>query len=337
MLFGVGAVGRQSIVGKRGLPLAAPTVDLSFMTPGSLDGRIVFTRTTTATYFDSSGTMQTAAINTPRWDYDPITHVLKGVLIEESRINVLLNSSSLGTQSVTVTAQQYFLSFYGTGTVTLSGTATGSLVGTGPQRVSMSFTPTAGSLTLTVTGTVTNAQLEAGQFVTSYIPTTAAAVTRAQDNATMPTSGWLTSTTSGSLLTEYNVVGMRTAGFPVIVRLDDGTANNNISHQISATLGRMYSVSTVATVQGWALGNNSTYTVNTIHKMATAWDVGVQRFNLNGIQPQSSTVASATPASVTTLHLGQDQAANIFKAICLRRVAYWPSALSAKDLQNITT
>lgn len=336
MLLGVGAVGRQSIVGKRGLPLAAPTVDLSFMTPGSLDGRIVFTRTTTATYFDSSGTMQTAAINAPRWDYDPITHVLKGVLIEESRINVLLNSSALGTQSVTVTAQQYFLSFYGTGTVTLSGTATGSLVGTGPQRVSMTFTPTAGSLTLTVTGSVTNAQLEAGQFPTSYIPTTAAAVTRAQDNATMPTTGWLTATTAGTLLAEYMFNGTRVA-FPTIARLDDGTANNLISMLLNFTPGRMYSTSTVAGVAGWALGNNFTYVPNVVHKIGTAWDVGVQRFNLNGIQPQSSAVANATPATLPTLRFGQDHAANIFKSMYLRRVAYWPNAVTAKDLQNITT
>jgi hypothetical protein len=314
------------------------TLDLSFMSPGTLPSGVVFTRTTTATYFDSTGTMQTAAINAPRWDYDPSTHVLNGLLIEESRINVLLNSATLGTQSVTVTAQQYYLSFYGTGTITLSGTSTGSLVGTGASnRVSMTFTPTAGSLTCTVTGSVTNAQLEAGAFVTSYIPTTAAAVTRAQDNATMPTTGWLTSTTSGSLLTEYSIGGMRTAGFPQIVRFDDATASNNAGHLISVSTGRMYSASTVGGVAGWALGNNATYTASVVHKMASAWDVGVQRFNLNGIQPQSSAVANATPASLTTLRFGQDQAANIFKAMYIRHVAYWPRALSAGELQSVTT
>ena len=319
-----------------GVP-AGLTLDLSFMTPGTLPSGVVFTRASTATYFDAAGVMQTATTNTPRWDYDPVTHVLNGLLIEESRINVLLNSATLNTQSVTVTAQQYYLSFTGTGTITKSGTASGALVGTGAgQRVSQTFTPTAGSLTLTVTGSVTNAQLEAGQFVTSYIPTTAAAVTRAQDSVSMPTSGWLTATTSGSLLTEYIINGIRT-GFPVIVRLDDGTAANNISHLINSTPGRMYSSSTVASVAGWALGNNSTYTANVVHKMATAWDVGVQRFNLNGIQPQSSVVASATPPSLTNLHIGQDQAGSIFKSMYIRRVAYWPRALSAAELASVTT
>lgn len=314
-----------------------PSLDLSFLTPGTLDPRIVFTRTSTGTYFDAAGIMQTAATNTPRWDYDPATHVLKGMLIEESRINVLLNSTTLGTQSVTVTAQQYYLSFYGTGTITLSGTSTGSLVGTGASdRVSMTFTPTAGSLTCTVTGTVTNAQLEAGQFVTSYIPTAGTAVTRAADSTTMPIAAWF-NTTSGTLLVECSFPGMRTGGFPVFARFDDGTANNVITLLINAAVGRMYTGSTVATVAGWQLGNNGTYVQNVIHKIAVAWDVGVQRFNLNGIQPQSSTVASATPSGLTTMRIGQDQAGSLNKSMNVRRVAYWPRALSASELQAVTT
>ena len=43
-----------------------------------------------------------------------------------------------------------------------SGTAAG-------QRVSQTFTPTTGTLTCTVTGSVLNARLEAGSFVTSIL------------------------------------------------------------------------------------------------------------------------------------------------------------------------
>lgn len=86
------------------------------------------------------------------------------------RRNTLLATETLATQSVTVTAAARTLSFYGTGTITLSGASTaGPLVGTGSSnRVSLTFTPTAGSLTLTVTGSVTQAQLELGSTATNY-------------------------------------------------------------------------------------------------------------------------------------------------------------------------
>jgi hypothetical protein len=78
-----------------------------------------------------------------------------------ARVNLLDATETLATQSVTVLAVSHTLSFTGDGTVTLSGASTaGPLVGTGAtDRVSLAFTPTAGSLTLTVTGTVTDADL----------------------------------------------------------------------------------------------------------------------------------------------------------------------------------
>ena len=205
---------------------APPSLDMSFLTPGTLPSGVVFTRASTATYFDATGTLQTAAANAPRWDYNPGTLALNGLLIEEARTNSVLNSATLVTQSVTVAAVPWTLSFYGTGTITKSGTATGALAGTGAtQRVSQTFTPTAGSLTLTVTGTVTNAQLEAGAFATSYVPTLGTTATRAIDSATMPTSPWF----SNALAFSYAVEAIDWAVSPAavtVVAMDDGTNNN---------------------------------------------------------------------------------------------------------------
>lgn len=151
-----------------------------------------FTRASTATYFDASGNIQTASVNQPRFTYDPVTFAPLGLLIEEQRTNILLNSAALSTQSVTVTATAYTLSFYGTGSVTLSGTSTGTLAGTGANnRVNLTFTPTAGTLTLTVTGTVKWANLEVGSFATSWISTTSVAVTRAQEDDYTTNMSWL--------------------------------------------------------------------------------------------------------------------------------------------------
>jgi hypothetical protein len=88
----------------------------------------------------------------------------------QARSNLLLATTTLATQSVTTLAATYTLSFFGDGTITLSGTSTaGPLVGTGAtDRVTLTFTATAGSLTLTVSGTVTDAQLELSATATTY-------------------------------------------------------------------------------------------------------------------------------------------------------------------------
>ena len=93
-----------------------------------------------------------------------------GVEPKGGRRNLLLATDTMATQSLTVTAVAHTLAFTGTGTVTLTGASTaGPLVGTGAgNRVSLTFTPTAASLTLTVSGSVTLGQLELGSSATAY-------------------------------------------------------------------------------------------------------------------------------------------------------------------------
>lgn len=70
---------------------------------GALDSRFTFTRSTTATYIDSSGyvaTMAAAATNDPtkaRFDYDPTTLAAKGLLIEGQATNLLNFSETFAT------------------------------------------------------------------------------------------------------------------------------------------------------------------------------------------------------------------------------------------------
>ena len=64
MLFGPGSVGRQMVAGNAaGNIIAGASLNLNFMNAGLLPSGVVFTRNSTATYFDSTGTMQTAAMN----------------------------------------------------------------------------------------------------------------------------------------------------------------------------------------------------------------------------------------------------------------------------------
>jgi hypothetical protein len=96
----------------------------------------------------------------------------KGLLSEPAGSNLFLNTDALGTQTVTVTAQAYTVSFQGTGTITFTGTYAGApLVGTGAlDRVSRTFTPTAGGSVCTISGSVLNGQYETGTVATSYMP-----------------------------------------------------------------------------------------------------------------------------------------------------------------------
>jgi hypothetical protein len=170
----------------------------------------------------------TAALNGIAVDYDPTTHVCKGFILEGAATNFLLNTTvPLVTQNVTTAATPHMLSFMGTGTITLSGTSTaGPLVGTGANnRVSLYFTPTAGTLTVTVTGTVNIAQLEQqNNIVTSFVPTYGATVTRTADAVTFLLSS------IPALGSDYSIY-LRSAASPAMlaasrygINLHDGTA-----------------------------------------------------------------------------------------------------------------
>jgi hypothetical protein len=310
----------------------APSLDLSFV-GGTLDPRITFTRAAgPATYFDAAGVLQTAGTNVPRFDFDPVTHAPRGLLIEEPRTNLLLNSATLGTQSVAVTAQAYTLSFYGTGTVALSGTFVGSLVGAGafPARNSLTFTPTAGTLTCTVTGSVLNANLEAGSFATSYVTTTAAAATRAADVATMPTAVWFNAA-AGTLAADVSVPYPATTGQNVLAELDDGGVNTVIALRLSSSSQAFFTILIANVTQNgpaimtpWGQGAN---------KLALSW-AGLSAISgLNGATLSGAILA--VPTGLTQLRLGFGR--GTYLGGWLSRVRYWPRALSATELQAATT
>lgn len=71
-----------------------PRLALDFTT-GTLDPRVTVTRAlNTATRVNSSGLIETVNADLPRFDYDPVTLASKGLLIEESRTNPILQSAA---------------------------------------------------------------------------------------------------------------------------------------------------------------------------------------------------------------------------------------------------
>ena len=87
--------------------------------------------------------------------------------------NLLTSPRTLGTQTVTVlSGVTYTLSAYGTGSVTLSGGGSGTLSpASTTMRGQLTFTTSSTSLTLTVSGSITNANLNPG-YATTYLDTT---------------------------------------------------------------------------------------------------------------------------------------------------------------------
>lgn len=141
----------------------------------SLDSIATFSRVGNAMQFDSSGYLT----------YGPN--------------NLLLNTATLGTQSVTVVVGvNYILSIKGTGSVTLTGASTaGPLNGTGASnRVDLKITAATTSLTLTVSGSVTSARLSAVTYETAFrlcddVDTTAAAYYGPRFDYTYNGSSWV--------------------------------------------------------------------------------------------------------------------------------------------------
>ena len=91
-------------------PSIRPTLDLNFAATKVLDDRITFTRDGVGTYIDENGILKYASNNTPRFDHDPVTGESLGLLIEESRTNILYGTPS---QSNTVNTYNLYNSLTG--------------------------------------------------------------------------------------------------------------------------------------------------------------------------------------------------------------------------------
>jgi hypothetical protein len=313
----------------------SPPVDLSFLNPGTLPSGVVFSRASVGTYFDAAGVLQTATTNAPRWDYDPVSHVLRGVLMETPRTNLLLNSATLGTQSATVTAAATTLSFYGTGTITMSGAFVGTLVGVGafPQRAVTTFTPTAGALTLTVTGSVLNAQLETGSYVSTWIPTTGATVARGVEHCALTDGVALGGTTDRTIAIEAWVT--QALAVSHLGSLDDATATNFMRVQSPAS-ALIRSIITVAGVNKLTGGDVNPGTRPLVVKVALA-NGAIWNGAVNGVAMLNSGGPSTQFGPLTTLHCGEAFNATQQLDGAIRRVSYWPLALSPGQLQQVTT
>jgi hypothetical protein len=313
-----------------------PRLALDFTT-ASLDARVTFTRSgNTATVTNSSGVIAAINADLPRFDFNPTTLVCRGLLIEEARTNALLNSlidgTDLATQLVTVTAAARTLSFYGTGTVVLSGAHSATVVGAGayPTRTTLTFTPIAGVLTLTVTGTVQFAQLELGAFATSYIPTEATAVTRNADVATMTGtnfSDWYNAS-EGTVAIEYS---LNVATNRFVYSISDGTNSNDIRLRYNSG-GAAQSEVRVLNVSQASIAPSGYSTLGVVYKNCFAYKQNSFAQAFNGTATGTDDLGN-TP-SVIRLSLGVAYN-NVSEFLCghIRKFYFYPQRLINAEVQ----
>lgn len=301
-----------------------PTVEyVDIVKDGVLHSNAIFTRASGGTTEITQGVFTQAGINEPRyrWSYG-----YKELLIEEARTNIVFPSAVGATQTRTVTAVAHTLSFLGTGTVTLSGASVGSLIGTGANNlVSLTLTPSAGNLTLAVTGSVTEWQLEVGSFYTSRIVTTSAAVTRAKDVAYINSVDTLYSTSSGAFLFNFTIK-QNTSGFQFVF-LGKESASNHFVDGSGAC--RFVNKSGAPFV-----GTSNSISLSSQNKHAFSYDSNDIKLSLNGV----NTIFPAQDISYgSVFYIGSTINSTLNLNGGISTLRYYLRKLSASEIQALTS
>jgi len=300
--------------------------------PTNGTGDLSFSRSTTATRVNENGVIETVAINTPRLDFTG--GGCGKLLLEPQRTNLYINSGTLVTQNISTSATTYTVAFEGTGTITLSGTYSGSLVGTGASnRVSLTFTATSGTLTTSISGSCTSGQAEVGSYPTSYIPTAGSAVTRTADISPALTGiSSLINSTEGVLYAKIAALGTINNAADVI-SIGDGTVFNQIAMWYSNATNQF---KVLIRQSGNKLFSTVTLTdAQAFIKVAISYKSGVSRVYINGILVASSTSVFAFTAPLSVFHLGGSGLGDFNGKI--KELAIINNALTPTELAELTT
>jgi hypothetical protein len=235
------------------------------------------------------------------------------------------------------------------GSVTAGATIGMQAVGNGWYRLTLTATlTTAGSancifglnnadaIALTSyagTGTgiyIFGAQLEAGAFPTSYIPTTTATVTRAADVASITGSSFSSfyNQTEGTVYGEGST--FNTGASSCLVSIDDTTSNNRIQLRRSTSASTLRMVSSGGSIDA----NLTTGTALGANKIATGVSASNQNLVSNGAIATGITSITPMP-TVTQVQIGNGPASTAFNGT-IKRLTYWPVRLANTTLQQIT-
>lgn len=319
-----------------------PFVDLDFVAGRYFNGSLQTTAPITMTRATTNATnliptsasgfaFSTFGANVPR-----ITSGL-GLLVEDARTNQLFPSTAPSTQTTpSLGTGTYTLWVNGSGSATASvGTATAAalpLVST--QGVPQTFAITvAGTIVVTVAGSLNAFQLELGAFGTSLIVTTGVAAARNGEVGTVTTAP-----TFGSQFSYYSqgtsFINTSAAQDPFIISMSDGTANNYSSHELARASGKFADFLVVGAVTKF----NSTIGASNVIGVSAKFASAVADADQNDVTGASSLTHAITPIFVPTQidfrRAGTAQTWNGY----VERIAVWPTQrLSNAILASLTT
>ena len=197
----------------------------------------------------------------------------------------------------------------------------------------ISFSPkTAGTYNFQAWG----AQVEAGSFPTSYIPTTSAAVTRSLDSV----SGTLPVTMNNNEGTLYCHIGgipdTASEGTNQLFSISDGTGSNNIYFYIDGSGYLNGSIVDGGSNQGNIYENTATTDDEAEHRYVMVFetnDFKVARDGSIGTADSSSTM----PDGLDTFHIGTSHGTTAPAKVHIKHIAVFSKAMSDANLTTIMT
>ena len=191
------------------------------------------------------------------------------------------------------------------------------------------------TVSTTNTFAVWGAQLEAGTYPTSYIPTVASSVTRLADTASKTGITSLIGQTEGTIYAEIKVNKLIGTASRYIFHISDGTANNRIYMAFSGSSsnvlrGRIFNGGTLQ-----CSIDSSTITTTGTYKLALAYKNNDIVFYINGVQIGVDT--SATIPTCSQVDLGHNYAGASQLSDGVANANLYKTRLSNSQLASLTT
>ena len=210
------------------------------------------------------------------------------------------------------------------------------------QRISIVFTSTSTSTPVYIGGFsslstgedlfIWGAQLEAGAYPTSYIPTTSASVTRNADVISKTGISSLIGQTEGTMFVDFIYDYSETASSEAI-SISDGTTANRIF--LGNILSNTFSVAvTTSSVLQFTSATSYSLVVGQRYKVAIAYKANDFAFYVNGVQISSGTSGSVPATSRLAFDSGFG-GSNFFKPT--NAVSLFPTRLTNTQCIELTT